>query len=103
MLKAPTPLLQLLEELQLTPDQFIDVCILCGCDYCGRIPGIGPTKALDLVRQQGAMEGVLAKLDRTKFVVPEPYPYEEARRLFKGAMCWSTRTTMTPIVRQSQR
>lgn len=78
---------QLLQELELTSDQFIDLCILCGCDYCGRIPGIGPVRALELVRQQGGMEGVLAKLDRTKYPLPEPYPYEEARRLFKGAFC----------------
>lgn len=25
--------------LELTPDQFVDLCILCGCDYCGTIKG----------------------------------------------------------------
>ena len=30
---------QVIEELALTPDQFVDLCILCGCDYCGTIKG----------------------------------------------------------------
>ena len=35
--------LQVLEGLSLTPDQFVDLCILCGCDYCGTIKGTSPT------------------------------------------------------------
>jgi len=31
---------QILEGLNLTMDQFIDVCILSGCDYCESIRGI---------------------------------------------------------------
>lgn len=34
-----------LEQLGLTMDKFIDVCILCGCDYTTNIAGIGPIKA----------------------------------------------------------
>ncbi len=30
---------QVLEGLGLTSDQFVDLCILCGCDYCGTIKG----------------------------------------------------------------
>lgn len=30
---------QILEELNLTMDQFIDLCILSGCDYCDSIRG----------------------------------------------------------------
>ena len=37
---------QVLEELKLTPEQFVDVCILCGCDYAGTIRGIGSGKVL---------------------------------------------------------
>ncbi len=32
------------------------------------------------------MEGVLAALDKDKYPVPDPYPYEEARRLFRGSL-----------------
>ncbi|KAG6534726.1 hypothetical protein ZIOFF_008629 [Zingiber officinale] len=30
---------KVLEELRLTMDQFIDLCILSGCDYCDSIKG----------------------------------------------------------------
>lgn len=33
---------QVLEELRLTMDQFIDLCILSGCDYCENIRGSPP-------------------------------------------------------------
>ncbi len=39
-----------LSELGLSHEQFIDLCILCGCDYCGRIPGIGPVRALEKIK-----------------------------------------------------
>ncbi len=35
---------QVLSELKLTADEFVDMCILCGCDYTDKIPGIGPVK-----------------------------------------------------------
>ena len=31
---------QVLEGLKLTADQFVDLCILCGCDYVGTIKGV---------------------------------------------------------------
>ena len=36
---SETARMQVLEGLNLTRSQFIDVCILCGCDYCGQIRG----------------------------------------------------------------
>jgi len=54
-----------------------------GCDYCGTIKGIGPTRALALIKQHGSIETILEKLDREKHPVPEEWPFEEARRLFK--------------------
>lgn len=48
---------QVLAGLQLTYDQFIDLCILCGCDYCNTIKGIGPKTALKLIRAHRNLEG----------------------------------------------
>ena len=41
----------MIEGLEITEEQFVDVCILCGCDYAGTIPRIGPATALKLVRR----------------------------------------------------
>ena len=71
-----------LEGLQLSMEQFIDLCILCGCDYTDSIKGIGPITALKLLHQHGSIEKILKTLDTTKYPPPEPFPYEEARALF---------------------
>ncbi|KAL6514746.1 Elongation of fatty acids protein 2 [Orobanche gracilis] len=48
---------KVLEEMNLTRDQFIDLCILSGCDYCDSI--------------------------RERYRVPDDWAYQESRRLFK--------------------
>ena len=45
----------MLEGLQLTREQFIDVCILCGCDYCGQIRGAPPPAKADHLRRRAAL------------------------------------------------
>ncbi|PJF19621.1 Flap endonuclease-1 [Paramicrosporidium saccamoebae] len=72
-----------LEGLGLSMDEFIDLCILLGCDYCDSIRGIGPTRALALIRQHRNIETILENLDRDKYTVPEGWPYKEARDLFQ--------------------
>jgi flap endonuclease-1 len=51
-----------LEGLQMEMSQFIDLCILLGCDYLDPIKGIGPKSALKLVREFGGLEGVVEHL-----------------------------------------
>jgi flap endonuclease-1 len=48
----------LLEELGITHDQLIDLAILVGTDFNGGVKGIGPKKALALVRKHGAIEAM---------------------------------------------
>ncbi|TVU43892.1 hypothetical protein EJB05_03312 [Eragrostis curvula] len=74
---------KVLEELGLTMDQFIDLCILSGCDYCENIKGIGGQRALKLIRQHGCIEEVLQNLKQTRYSVPEDWPYREVWTLFK--------------------
>ncbi|KAK1319678.1 Flap endonuclease 1-A [Acorus calamus] len=74
---------KVLEELDLTMDQFIDLCILCGCDYCDSIRGIGGQTALKLIRQHGSIENILENINKERYQIPENWPYQEARRLFK--------------------
>jgi len=48
-----------LKALELTNEQFVDFCILCGCDYTSKIAGIGPVKALKLIKENKNIEGVI--------------------------------------------
>ena len=72
-----------LKGLHLTQSQFNDLCILLGCDYCGRIHGIGPIAAYKGIRQHKTLERFMKHLDPEKyFVTPEFGFYDEARKLF---------------------
>ncbi|OWR49767.1 flap endonuclease-1 [Danaus plexippus plexippus] len=62
---------------------FIDLCILLGCDYCGSIKGIGPKRAIELIKQHRSIEQVLHNIDTKKYSPPENWEYENARRLFQ--------------------
>jgi len=62
--------------------QFIDLCILLGCDYCNSIKGVGPKRAIELMRQYKSLESIIENLDTKKYQIPEDWPYKEARRLF---------------------
>jgi len=62
--------------------QFIDLCILLGCDYCDSIKGIGPKRAMDLIKQHRNLETVLKNIDRNKYSVADDWLYSEARQLF---------------------
>lgn len=75
----------MLKELDLSEEQFIDLCILCGCDYTPKIGGVGPVRALSLIRKHGSLERVVEALQGGNYQVPGEFPYQEARRLFKGA------------------
>ncbi|XAR72591.1 Spleen exonuclease [Bertholletia excelsa] len=80
---------KVLEELNLTMDQFIDLCILSGCDYCDSIRGIGGQTALKLIRQHGSIENILANINKERYQIPDGWPYQEARHLFKEPLVYT--------------
>ncbi|MCJ1481321.1 Elongation of fatty acids protein 2 [Schaereria dolodes] len=76
---------KVLEGLAMDRKQFIDLCILLGCDYVDPIPKIGPNTALKLIRDHGSLEEVVDFIQRDpkkKFTIPDDWPYKEARELF---------------------
>ena len=69
--KEKQPILEIdfnsvLRGLELTYEQFVDLCILCGCDYCSTIKGIGPKTALKLVKAHKNLENIIAFLQKDK-------------------------------------
>lgn len=72
-----------LEELDLDMPQFIDLCILCGCDYTDGIKGVGVVKALTLMRKHKDLQTIVDVLrTEKKYVVPEEYPVDSLRKMF---------------------
>jgi flap endonuclease-1 len=70
-----------LEQLSVSMDQFIDFCILSGCDYCDTLKGVGPSTAIKLLCQHGTLEKVLEELGPEK--LPANFRYQAAREFFK--------------------
>lgn len=49
LLKIST--IEICEEMEITADNFIDLCVLCGTDYCENIKGLGPVKLLKIIKE----------------------------------------------------
>ncbi|KAL1488057.1 hypothetical protein ABEB36_015426 [Hypothenemus hampei] len=73
-----------LQELNLNQSEFIDLCILMGCDYTDSIRGIGPKKSIELIRNYKSIEEILKHIDKDKYPPPENWNYQGARELFEN-------------------
>ena len=71
---------KVLEGFKLTYQEFIDLCILCGCDYCKNIPRIGNKTAYSLVQKYRCIEELLTTIK----IIPDSYEYNYqcSRKLF---------------------
>lgn len=67
---------EFLQNLGISREQLVDMCILMGTDFNTGIKGIGPKKALKLVRDNGDLESVLRKIGED---IPD---YQEIRGIF---------------------
>lgn len=67
---------EFLRNLGISREQLVDICILMGTDFNTGIKGIGPKKALKLVRDNGDLESVLRKIGED---IPD---YQEIRGIF---------------------
>lgn len=74
---------KVLEGLELNQDEFIDLCIMLGCDYTNSIKGVGPKRAMELIKTHRSLEKILDNLDTSKYPVPEDWNYKQARLLFQ--------------------
>ena len=75
----------ILTKLKLSYDQFVDMCILCGCDYTCKIPGIGPVNAYKYISMYNSIDQIIQNIeDNTikKHIIPDNFDYIKARELF---------------------
>lgn len=70
----------MLSRLDMTEDQFLDFCIMCGTDYNTNLYKIGPEKSFRLLKKHGSIEQIKVHnptLDMSNF------PYPRVREIFK--------------------
>tara|TARA_B100000524_G_C23645335_1_gene368268 strand:+ start:262 stop:1263 length:1002 start_codon:yes stop_codon:yes gene_type:complete len=72
---------KILEELELSHNQFIDLCILLGSDYCPTIPRVGYKRAFDIIKKYKSIE-VFLESESTKYNIPKNFNYKETRDYF---------------------
>jgi len=83
----------ILEDMKLTYHQFVDLCILCGCDYTCKIEGLAKDGAYTMIKKFQNIEGVINYIkfynkkyskddNKEKYVVSEDFDYKRAREIF---------------------
>lgn len=70
---------KVINGLGVTFDQFIDLCILCGCDYCKNIPKINHQKAYELIKKYGTIENIISN---SEGVIPDDFNFQDARNIY---------------------
>jgi 5'-3' exonuclease len=50
---------EILEKLGVTMQKFVDICILCGCDYTTKIRNMNSSKSLKVILDWGTIEEVV--------------------------------------------
>ena len=87
---------EFLSTLGITRAQLVDMCMLIGTDFNQGVKGIGPKKALKLIKDNGDLETVMTKIGEN---IPE---YEEIRDIFLNyAGTEDYETKYRPIDRQA--
>ena len=74
---------QILNDFKMNHDEFIDMCILCGCDYCPTIPKVGPVRAMKYIHKYKTIENLINSDE--KINIPDEFKskYQVSRELFK--------------------
>jgi flap endonuclease-1 len=71
----------IIKELNLSKDEFIDLCVLLGCDYTISPKNIGPVTAYKLILKHKNLESIIEKTNK-KYCY-DNFEYEKARNMFK--------------------
>jgi len=88
----------ILEKLNLSYDEFIDFCILLGCDYSNGISNINYNIIYEYYMRNKNIEDTLKSLKANNFNVPVQLDYQEIKKYYKeGPYIEITNLEMKPI------
>ncbi len=76
-----------LSELNISMEQFVDICILCKCDYATKINGVAGITAINLIKSYGNIDALIDKINEggLKYSVQDGFNYVRARELFHSS------------------
>jgi len=68
----------IMSGLRINKDEFVDLCILCGCDYNKNIPRVGPMKSYELILKHRNIDRIKSETSHNTDILN----YERSRELF---------------------
>ena len=74
----------ILHELKLSYDEFIELCILFGCDYCKRITNIKSLELYNIYLEEKNIEKTINKLNNLGYYVKNNNDYDLIKNYFKN-------------------
>lgn len=54
---------KVIQDLQLSSDQFTDLCCMLGCDFCDNVFNVGPETAYSLIKKYGSWPLIFEKME----------------------------------------
>ena len=79
---------KVLEDFEMNMNEFIDMCILCGCDYCPTIKNIGCQKSYQYIKEYKSIELLIdsKKLDISNDFLSKYKIARETFHIFKNTI-----------------
>ena len=73
----------ILKNFNMNMKEFVDLCILCGCDYCPSIPKVGTVRSFNYIQKFRDIESLIKSEKCSN--IPEEFvqKYEKSRELFE--------------------
>ena len=76
-----------LVKMNITMDQFVDLCVLLGCDYCDNIPGVGPETAYKYITTHENIDRIIQLCEEKKPDIDiKTKSIMRAQKYFKNAL-----------------
>jgi flap endonuclease-1 len=73
---------KILEKIKLTHDEFVEFCILLGCDYCTGLTDFKPNIIYDYYLKNKSIEKTLAAMKHDNLNVPSEINYQDTKNYF---------------------
>jgi flap endonuclease-1 len=77
---------KILEDLCFTNEQFIDMCILMGCDYIPKVKNIGPMHSYNFIKKYKNIETIIQKVNNKKYKFSYEFNFQFARDIFNNSI-----------------
>mgnify|MGYP000097109443 CR=1 FL=1 len=76
---------KVLLRLSITYEQFIELCILFGCDYCPNLIDIRYDTIFEIYSKYKNIEDTLIEMKNRNYVIPDNFEYKHAKNYFMSS------------------